>query len=111
MFFRDTSEKQLNAQLQLVKEQTELLENQKISVELNDKLKKDNLILKQRNEDLEKTNRDIMEGLNKNKLSQNEIQVEKEIQFQEMCNNYDKVSILSSKLNFFNEKSYISTYL
>lgn len=81
-------------QSNIVKEQTELLENLKVSVELNNVLKKDNLVLKERNEHLEKINHDIVEDINKNKLSQNKIQEEKENQFKEMCNNYDEVSIL-----------------
>lgn len=81
-------------QLSIVTEQTELLENLKMSEELNDTLKKDNLILKERNEHLEKINHNIMEDVNKSKLSLNEIQEEKENQFKEMCNNYDEVSML-----------------
>jgi hypothetical protein len=82
----------------LVKEQTELLENLKVSVELNDVLKKDNLVLKERNEHLEKINHDIMEDINKNELFQNKIQEEKEKQFKEMCNNYDEVSMFKKCL-------------
>lgn len=76
-----------------IKEQTQLLYNLKISEELNDTLKKDNLCLKEDNEYLEKKHASFVEDFNKLKLSHKKIQEEKERKFEDMCKKYDDVSL------------------
>lgn len=80
--------------LTLIKEQTELLNNLKISEELNDALKKDNFSLKEHKESLEKNHTCLLEEISKMELSHKEILEEKESKFKDMCNNYDNVSVL-----------------
>lgn len=76
-----------------VEEQTKLKEF-KISEELNDALKKDNFTLNERNTYLEKINTELMNEINNNTISINKVREEKEMEFQDMCTNYDGVSII-----------------
>lgn len=92
MYIRDENIKQLDVQQNIIKQQTELLDNLKLYEELNDTLKKDNLSLKERNENLENKNKDLMDTNNAN-LSQNEILEEQKKQFEDRCKSYDDVSI------------------
>lgn len=85
----------LDVQLNKIKEQTELLNSLKISEELNEKLKKDNYTLNERNEYLDKINTDLMYDISNNKISENKSQEEKENKFKEMCKSYDDVSIFN----------------
>ncbi|KAL5233349.1 hypothetical protein ACI65C_000759 [Semiaphis heraclei] len=85
------NKKQLDIQSNIIKEQSELCDNLKISEELNDKLKKDNFALKEHNEYLEEINKKLMEEISSIKLSQHRIQEETENKFKEMCENYDNL--------------------
>jgi len=94
MFIRNENKKQLDTQLNIIKEQSELCDNLKMFEELNDKLKKDNFKLKEQNEYLEQINTNLVEDISSIKLSQHGIQEETENKFKDMCENYDNVSIL-----------------
>lgn len=83
----------MDVQMNKVEEQTKL-EAFKISEELNDALKKDNFTLNERNTYLEKINADLMDEINNNTMSLNKVREEKEMEFQDMCTNYDGVSII-----------------
>lgn len=86
----------LDVQLNIFKEQTaDFLNNLKISEELNDKFKKDNYTLNERNEYLDKINTDLMFDISNNKISENKSQEEKENKFKEMYKSYDDVSIFN----------------
>ncbi|XP_022182336.1 putative leucine-rich repeat-containing protein DDB_G0290503 isoform X2 [Myzus persicae] len=85
------NQKQLNIQSNIVKEQSELLDNLKIIEELNDKLKKDNFTLKEQNEYLEQINTNLVEDISSIKSSQHGIQEETESKFKDMCENYDNL--------------------
>jgi len=80
-------------QLNIIKEQTDLLNNLKVTDELNDMLKNDNCSLKECNEYLEKVNTELMDNINSNKLSLNKSEND-ETKFKDMCKNYEDVSIL-----------------
>ncbi|XP_060840671.1 putative leucine-rich repeat-containing protein DDB_G0290503 isoform X3 [Rhopalosiphum padi] len=83
--------KQLDMQLNTIKEQSELCDNLKILEELNEKLKKDNYTLKEQNEYLEQINTNLVEDNSNIKLSQRGIQEETEKKFKDMCENYDNL--------------------
>ncbi|KAL5234730.1 hypothetical protein ACI65C_002140 [Semiaphis heraclei] len=85
------NKKQLDIQSNVIKEQSELCDNLKISEELNDKLKKDNFALKEHNEYLEEINKNLLEEISSIELSQHRIQEETENKFKEMCENYDNL--------------------
>ncbi|KAL5233440.1 hypothetical protein ACI65C_000850 [Semiaphis heraclei] len=85
------NKKQLDIQSNIIKEQSELCDNLKISEKLNDKLKKDNFALKEHNEYLEEINKNLAEEISSIKLSQHRIQEETENKFKEMCDNYDNL--------------------
>jgi len=70
-----------------------LLNNLKVTEELNDLLKNDNCSLKERNEYLEKVNTELKDNINNNKLSLNQSEKD-ETKFKDMCKNYEDVSIL-----------------
>jgi len=72
-----------------------LLNDLKITEQLNVTLKNENLTLKERNQYLEKINTDLTDDISNNKLSQNKILEDKENKFKEMCKNYDNVSFLN----------------
>lgn len=86
---------QLESQLNINNQQTELFNNIKISEELNNILQKENLGLKELNKQLEKINIDLMDDNYNNKLFQNEIQEKNEKKMKEMSTNYDLVSFLT----------------
>lgn len=99
MFIRIENRKQLDMQLNMIKDQSELCHNLKIFEELNEKLKKDNYTLKEQNEYLEQINTNLMDDISNIKLSQHGIQEETENKFKDMCENYDNVSILKAHFN------------
>lgn len=86
---------QLESQLYINNQQTELFNNIKISEELNNILQKENLDLKELNKQLEKINIDLMDDNYNNKLFQNEIQEKNEKKIKDMSTNYDLVSFLT----------------
>ncbi|XP_025205575.1 putative leucine-rich repeat-containing protein DDB_G0290503 isoform X2 [Melanaphis sacchari] len=91
------NKKQLDMQLNMIKEQSELCDNLKKIEELNEKLKKDNYTLKEQNEYLEKINTNLVEDISNIKLSQHEIQEETEKKFKNMCENYDNLMKLQDE--------------
>ncbi|CAH1715591.1 putative leucine-rich repeat-containing protein DDB_G0290503 isoform X2 [Aphis gossypii] len=97
--------KQLEIQLSMIKDQSELCHNLKIFEELNEKLKKDNYTLKEQNEYLEQINTNLVDDISNIKLSQHGIQEETENKFKNMCENYDNLlKLQDEKLKDVTEK-------
>lgn len=81
-------------QLNINKEQIELLDKMNLSDNMNNELKIDNIVLKERNEQLEKINKDLVDDISKKTLFQNEMQEQEESKFNDMCKTYDNVCIV-----------------
>lgn len=69
-----------------------------MSEELNDSLKARNFTLNERNEYLEKMNKDLVNDVGNIKVSEAKIQEEVENKYKDLCANYDNVSIFNYTL-------------